>query len=243
MQTRFKKGGLVTLSYTWAKALTNGSTFDYQPQDSLNPQRDYGPANFTQPKIFVASYVYPIPFWQHEHEWYKQVLGGWQLSGITRIANGLPINVIQPSGQSVAGNLVTTANVAQRPNLVGNPYAHNGKQYLNYAAFHAPAPGTYGNLGYNAIKGPLFNNWDAALQKNIAIHEQIGLEFRAEMFNVPNHLSPFVIGSSTSATLGAPQPDGSYQPNVVNGTFANAFGQVTSTTDPRTMEFVLRVHF
>jgi hypothetical protein len=240
MQTHFSKGGLVTLSYTWSKSLTDGSTFDYQPQDSTNIHADYGPANYTQPKIFVASYVYPIPFWQHEHEWYKQVLGGWQLSGITRIANGLPINVIQPSGQSVAGNLVTTANVAQRPNLVGNPYAHNGKQYLNYAAFQVPAAGTYGNLGYDAIKGPLFNNWDAAVQKNIAIHEQMGLEFRAEMFNVPNHLSPFTIGN----TLGSSVAGGSYQPNSSpTGVFQNSFGQVTAATDPRTMEFVLRVHF
>src|SRR6201999_2064445 len=133
--------GLVSLSYTWSKTLTDGSTFDYQPQDSTNIHADYGPSNYSQPKIFVASYVYPLPFWQHEHAWYKQALGGWQLSGITRIANGLPINVIQPSGQSVAGNLVTTANVAQRPNLVGDPYSHGGKQYLNYTAFRAPAAG------------------------------------------------------------------------------------------------------
>jgi hypothetical protein len=245
MQTRFSSGGLATLSYTWSQALTNGSSFDYQPQDSTNIHADYGPASYNQPKIFVASYVYPIPFWQHEHEWYKQALGGWQLSGITRISSGLPINVIQPSGLSVAGNLVTTANVAQRPNLVGNPYAKKGKQYLNPAAFQAPAPGTYGNLGYDAIKGPLFNNWDVALQKNIAIHEQIGMEFRAEMFNAPNHLSPFVIGATSGAVLGAQQSDGSYQANFnpATGAFQNAFGQVTSTTDPRTMEFVLRIHF
>jgi hypothetical protein len=240
MQTRMSNGGLVTLSYTWSKALTDGSSFDYQPQDSTNIHGDYGPASFNQPKIFVASYVYPIPFWQHEHEWYKQIIGGWQISGITRIANGLPINVTQPSGQSVAGNLVTTSSVAQRPNLVGNPYAHNGKQYLNYAAFQVPAAGTYGNLHYDDIKGPLFNNWDAALQKNISIHEQIGLEFRAEMFNVPNHMSFFAV----SGGLGAPQSDGSYQPNYKpTGEFQNSFGQVTSATDPRTMEFVLRVHF
>jgi hypothetical protein len=240
MQTRFSKGGLVTLSWTWSKALTDGSTFDYQPQDSTNIHADYGPASYNQPKIFVASYVYPLPFWQHEHEWYKQVLGGWQVSGITRIASGLPINVTQPSGQSVAGNLVTTSSVPQRPNLVGNPYAHNGKQYLNPAAFAVPAPGTYGNLGYDAIKGPLFNNWDAALQKNIAIYEQIGLEFRAEMFNVPNHMSFFAV----SGGLGAAQSNGTYAPNYnPDGKFNNAFGQVTSATDPRTMEFALRVHF
>jgi hypothetical protein len=241
MQTRFSKGGLVSLSYTWSQALTDGSSFDYQPQNSNNLQADYGPANYNQPKIFVASYVYPLPFWQHEHEWYKQAAGGWQLSGITRIANGLPINVIQPSGLSNAGNLVTTASVAQRPNLVGDPYAHNGKQYLNPAAFAVPAAGTYGNLGYDAIKGPLFNNWDLAVQKNISIYERVGLEFRAEMFNVPNHLSGFVVGN----ILGAAQANGSYQTNfsATNGAFQNSFGQVTSTTDPRTVEFVLRATF
>ncbi|MBS1820748.1 MAG: carboxypeptidase regulatory-like domain-containing protein [Acidobacteria bacterium] len=242
LQTRFSNGGLATVSYTWAKSLTMGSTFDYQPQDSTNLAAEYGPSNYTQPKIFVASYVYPIPFWQHEREWYKQAAGGWQLSGITRISSGIPINVTQPSGLSVAGNLVATSSVAQRPNLVGNPYAHtgNGKQYLNYAAFQAPAPGTYGNLGYDAIKGPLFNNWDVALQKNITLHEQLGMEFRAEMFNAPNHLSPFSIGGG----LGSQQSDGSYQPNFDStGAFKNAFGQVTATTDPRTMEFVLRLHF
>jgi len=238
--TRFKHGGNVNLAFTWSKALTNGSTFDYQPQDSLNPQRDYGASNYNQPKIFVASYVYPFQFWLRDHEWYKKILSGWQISGITRIASGLPINVIQPSGQSVAGNLVTTAAVAQRPNLVGNPYANNGKQYLNYAAFQVPAAGTYGNLGYDAIKGPLFNNWDAALQKNIPIHDSIGAEFRAEMFNVPNHFSSFTVAN----TLGAPQANGSYQSNLgTTGNFQNNFGQVTAATDQRTMELVLRIHF
>lgn len=222
MQTRFKSGGLVTISWTWSQALTMGSTFDYQPQDSYNLAGDYGPANYNQPKILVLSYVYPIPFWQKESEWYKKAIGGWQISGITRIASGLPINVIQASSQSVAGNLVTTSAVAQRPNLVGNPYAKQGKQYLNPAAFAVPAAGTYGNLGYDAIKGPLYNNWDVALQKNIPIYESIGAEFRAEMFNAPNHMSFF---------------------NVANQMGASNFGQITGATDPRTMEFVLRLHF
>ena len=242
LQTRFTHGGLVSLSYTWSQCLANGSSFDYQPQDSYNLGADYGPCSFNQPKIFVASYVYPLPFWQHEHEWYKAALGGWQLSGITRIANGLPINVVQPSGLSIAGNAVTTANVPQRPNLVqgANPYAKNGKQYLSYAAFVQPTAGTYGNLGYDAIKGPLYNNWDVALQKNIPIHESIGAEFRAEMFNAPNHLSPFTIGN----TLGTVQGNGTYQPNSSStGAFQNAFGQVTAAADPRTMEFVLRINF
>ncbi len=68
MQTRFRKGGLVTLSYTWSKCLSMGSAYNYSPQDSNNLAADYGPCSYNQPKIFVASYVYPLPFWQHEHD-------------------------------------------------------------------------------------------------------------------------------------------------------------------------------
>ncbi|MGI4756592.1 MAG: carboxypeptidase regulatory-like domain-containing protein [Janthinobacterium lividum] len=226
-QTRLRQGGLITLSYTWNKALTDGSSFDYQPQNSYDIHADYGPASYTQPKIFVASYVYPIPFWISQDTWYKKVVGGWQVSGLTRIANGLPINVTLPSGAATAsgtGNLVGTNSVAGRPDKVlgVNRYLRQGKQYLTAAAFATPAPGAYGNLKYDDTTGPLYNNWDAALQKNIKLHERVGAEFRAEMFNVPNHLSYFT---------------------VANQLGSSNFGQVTGATDPRTMEFVLRINF
>lgn len=246
-QTRFRRGGLVSVSYTWSKNLTNGSAYNYAPQDSFNLYGDYGPANYSQPQILSVSYVYPLPFWQNQNTWYKQALGGWQVSGITRIASGLPINVTMPafnsgsfSGSAVAGNLTT---VSQRPNRVPgvSPYAKKGKQYLNPAAFAQPAVGTYGNLSYDAIKGPLFNNWDASLQKNFTIYESVKAEFRAEMFNVPNHLSFFSVNSG----LGPIQSDGTFQTNysATSGNFQNAFGQISGTADPRTMEFALRINF
>jgi len=60
------------------------------------------------------------------------------------------------------------------------------------------------------------------LQKNIPIHESVGAEFRMELFNAPNHLSPFTVAN----TLGS-----------------SNFGQVTGASDPRTLEGVFRVHF
>ena len=79
------------------------------------------------------------------------------------------------------------------------------------------------------------------MQKNITFHEGIGMELRVEMFNVPNHLSFFGVNGG----LGAAQANGSYQTNysTTNGNFQNSFGQVTSATDPRTLEGVVRLHF
>jgi hypothetical protein len=182
---------------------------------------EYGPQRYNQPQILVVSYVYPLPFWQTGNEWYKKALGKWSVSGITRISSGLPINVTQPANTSQSGDGVTS--VLERPNLVGNPFAGTGgKQYLNAAAFAIPPAGTFGNLQAYGIKGPRFDNWDASVSKTFPIWEQVGIDFRAEMFNVPNHLSSFTV----SNTLGA-----------------SNFGQVTATTDPRTMEFALKIHF
>ena len=218
---RMRAGGLLSVSYTWSKNLTDAVAYNYNPQDSHNIMGDYGPTNFNQPQILAVSYVYPLPFWQNGSEWYKKALGGWQVSGITRIASGIPINVTQPANTDVSGDGVTA--VLERPNKVGNPFAGvGGKQFLNSAAFAIPAPGTFGNLQTYGTKGPVFDNWDASLQKTFPIYESIGLDFRAEMFNAPNHISYFTVAN----TLGA-----------------SNFGQVTAATDPRTMEFALRVHF
>ena len=94
--------------------------------------------------------------------------------------------------------------------------------FLNPAAFAIPAPGRIGNLGRNALHGPSLSQFDLTVQKRFPIRERKNLEFRAEMFNVPNHLSAFTVSNTLRASN---------------------FGQVTATTDPRTMEFALKVHF
>ncbi len=84
------------------------------------------------------------------------------------------------------------------------------------------AAGTFGDLGAFAIYYPFFNNWDVSLQKTFPVTDRANLAFRAEFFNFPNHLSYTGISDSfTSFT----------------------FGQITGATDPRTMEFALRLSF
>jgi hypothetical protein len=232
---RMRRGGTLNVSYTWAKGLTDAQSYSYLPENTYNPMGDYGPENFTRSQIFVVSYVYPLPFWRTGDQMYKKLLGGWQLSGVTNISTGLPINVIDatgtdPAGDGLAGN--TGPGQPQRPNLTGSPFAtgYEKNQFLNpctptssncFPSFQ-PATSGFGNLQAYGIQTRRFNNWDASLQKSFPITESTGFDFRAEMFNFPNHLSSF--GYST--TLGS----------------AN-FGQVTSATDPRTVEFALRFHF
>jgi hypothetical protein len=221
LRKQFKQGGLVNVAYTWSKGRTDANAYNYQPENSYNLRGDWGPSSYNRNQILVISYVYPLPFWLHGQQWYEKAFGGWQISGLTTIQSGLPLNV------TLASDIAGAGAGSQRPNVIGNPLAGvSGTQYLNPAAFAVPTAGTYGNLGAYAIFGPHTNNWDASLQKSFPIGERINASFRAEFYDFPNHLSYF---------------------NVNTGSFSatppSSFGQVSSATDPRTLSFVMRVSF
>ena len=100
-----------------------------------------------------------------------------------------------------------------------------------------PSLATYGTLPRNFLRGPGYVNFDIAISKTTAITERLKLEFRAEFFNAFNHanfLNPNVIndyqGTYSSGGQGT-------NPN------STLFGQVTSTADPRIIQFALRLSF
>jgi hypothetical protein len=226
MQVSFKKqfnyGGLFTTSYTLANARTDANSYSYQPENSYNLRGDWGPSSYNRRNVLVISYVYPLPFWRTGNELYKKILGGWQISGITTLQSGLPQNI------TLASDIAGAGAGSERPNVVAADVRAgvSGTQFLNPKAFSVPAPGTYGNLGAYAVIGPHTNNWDASLQKTFPIGERVKADFRAEFYDFPNHLSYFSINT------------GSFSANPP----AN-FGQVSATTDPRTLQFALRLSF
>ncbi len=219
---QFAKGGLFNVAYTFAHARTDANAYNYQPMDSYNLRGDWGPSSYNRDNVFVASYVYPLPFWRDANEaLFKKILGGWQISGVTTLQTGLPLNV------TLASDIAGTGIANQRPNLVSSPTAGvSGTQYLNPAAFAVPAAGTFGNLGAYSIFGPPTKNWDASVQKGFPVGEHVNASFRAEVYDFPNHLSFF--GVNTGSFSATPP---------------SSFGQVSSTTDPRTVQFALRLSF
>ncbi|HEY7616457.1 MAG TPA: carboxypeptidase regulatory-like domain-containing protein, partial [Terriglobales bacterium] len=216
MQAQFKKqlrhGGLFNIAYTWSRSMTDSTGWDTVPQDSYNFKVDYSASDFDRRHIFVASYIYPLPFWRATDAWYKKAFGGWQLSGVTTIQTGRPINL------SIAGDTAGIGQGGQRPDLIGDwsTDAGTATRWFNQVAFANPAAGTFGNLGRNALYGPGTHNWDISAQKQFRFTESINLEFRAEAYNAPHHFSYFAVATQLGATN---------------------FGQVTSATDPRTFQF------
>jgi hypothetical protein len=97
---------------------------------------------------------------------------------VTALPTGFAAVVNTPGG----GN---SRNV-RRPNLIGNPYLNNDRNFLDPAAFAAPAAGEWGDLGRNALDGPIFRQLDVILAKRFRFNETMNIEFRTEFFNILN---------------------------------------------------------
>ncbi|MBX3299598.1 MAG: TonB-dependent receptor [Acidobacteria bacterium] len=178
--------------------------------------------------------------------------------GTSTVAQGFVITL--PSGALPAG-FVGALNTpggnasrsTRRPNRVAgvDPYLtlSNGLRYLNPAAFAMPAPGTYGDLERNALKGPSFHQFDLTFQKRFRLNERANIELRSEIFNVFNRANfsnpPSTLPSNLSSSATSQQPGVPYtltnvgQFGVINGTVGRTVGLGTN----RQIQFAARFNF
>ncbi|HEY1800446.1 MAG TPA: TonB-dependent receptor, partial [Terriglobales bacterium] len=183
---------------------------------------DIGPSPWDRTQIAFINFVYQVPFLKNsDNHFLKTAIGGWELSGIITMDSGQPVN-IGVNGQNVASAVPNSGN---RPDVTGKiSYPHTVAAWFNPSVFSMPAPGTYGNLGSDAVRAPGRDNWNLSLFKSFVISEARGsrFEFRAESFNTWNHTQY----TGTSNNLGS-----------------SNFGQVTSAADPRVFQLGAKLIF
>jgi hypothetical protein len=188
---------------------------------------------FSIPQIAQFSFVYELPFGRHRkygtnlNGILDAFAGGWQVNGIYRVDNGLPIQLGLCGGCSV--NLPTYGN--QYPDLLAPlkvAGTGNLNQYFaNPQVVAKPAPYTDGNaprvLPNARIPGT--DNLTASLFKQVPLSFREGarLEIRLEAFNVLNRVQ-----------FAAPDA------NVGDATF----GQITAQANqPRQVQIGLKLYF
>ena len=125
----------------------------------------------------------------------------------------------------------------------------NGTFYINPAAFAVPQPGTFGNLGRDALVGPGISQFDLTLSKKFAVAETKNLEFRAECYNVFNSAVFAAPGGGQprlNDATGIIQPGQPYSQSAAGGTFgaltSTVSNQVGSGTN-RQFQLALRFNF
>jgi hypothetical protein len=210
--------GLVA-NYTWSHSLDDiSSTFSDSLQggsgdvgslgytDFLNPGLDWGNSDFDVRNRLAVSPIWETPWYKSGGGWKTQVLGGWLLSSIATIRTGIPFSVF---------DLTNVENFYTIPRLtpssavkfkVGSPQ-NVGPNTFNVLSVPVPAsfaplnselglsdfgPFPSGMTLRNSFRGPGAWNIDLALGKKFAVTERIGLEFRAEGFDIFNHHNYYV---------------------------------------------------
>jgi hypothetical protein len=164
----------------------------------------------------------------------EKVFGGWDLSGIGTVRTGVPVNVTVSRSASALPDGNPTS--PPRPDLVPGvsllpPGGQTPTAWINPAAFAIPVNGTWGNAGRNLVRAPGLWQIDTALTKHNQISERMGIEFRAEAFNLLNH-----------SQLGLPN---------ANFSALGSFGRITQplnpgatgTGTPRQFQLMLRLSF
>ena len=225
---RHTSGRLQTLvGYTFSKSLDDSSGYGEQ-YNPVDPRLSRGLSAFDQTHNFVLSYNYSLPVDKLPGP--KRLTNGWQFSGITRFATGIPVDLIEGDDHSLLGTIntgpqplpVDTPNFAGGPLGITNPRTSANHAYFNTSLFTESAIGVEGNANRRFFHGPGTNDWNMALLKDTHLTETINLQFRAEFFNIFNH-AQFLT------------PSGNINSSV--------FGLITNASDPRIGQIGLKLQF
>jgi Carboxypeptidase regulatory-like domain len=201
-EKRFGDGLSYLLSYAFSKHID-----DFPGTTPFGPEGyDRGRSTFDRTHILAINGIYELPFGRGRkflsdaHPVVNGILGGWQLAGIYNFTSGSPLTFTAPG--ATLGNGRNT-----RPNQIGELEVDNpsASLWFNPQALVAPPLYAFGSSGIGIIDGPGVHVLDTSLTKNFYIREDKFLQFRWEMFNMPNHVNlgnpNTTIGVSTTGQI------------------------------------------
>ena len=240
VQRRRARGITIQGNYTYSHCIDTGYTDIIQTNGVMVPERrgaNRGNCELDRRHNFNMSTVYETP--QFANPFMRVLVTGWRVSGIVRALSGPMFSINTGIDRALTGTTFNPTNPQsdQRPNQVlPSPYMPDksiANGWLNLAAFVQPALGTYGTMGRSNIVGPGSIRIDMGLVRIFRVRERQSLEFRAEAFNVANHVNAC---SSLSGQQGAPA---CMDTNLSDATF----GRILAAADPRIMQMALKFVF
>ncbi|RRA49582.1 carboxypeptidase regulatory-like domain-containing protein [Acidipila sp. EB88] len=239
---RVTRGLTLGIAYTWSRNLSDQSNDRGTANtDTYDPKLDYGPTTLNTPNVFIANYVYQLPFFAQQHGILGHTLGGWEVSGITTFESGHSATVTQAgdpfacvaSTTSATGCVAGTypgglgiatpnADIAPRPDQVAPVHMTKTQgQWFSTASF-AKAVGHFGTERTGSFLGPGIENWDLGAMKNVDFKERYRFQFRGEFFNAFNHANFDDVDTNLNDA---------------------SFGQVTTTHLPRRIQLGAKLYF
>ncbi|MBK5257145.1 MAG: TonB-dependent receptor [Vicinamibacteria bacterium] len=213
LNKRMSHGVQAGLAYTLSRFKSNNdeslgvgaitSSAPQIPQDYFDISSEYALSVFDRTHRLSVNYIWEIP--GPKSGVLKQIIGGWQLSGVTSYQSGQPFGIL--TGQDTNGN----GGGGDRPNLTGSGsfdwdsehkgFTNNGFYTVPRGSNGAVLPFSLGNgnAQKTAHRGARSVNTDASLAKNFTFRGK-RLNVRIDAFNLFNQDDYGVPVTSMSST-------------------------------------------
>jgi len=209
LQKRFHGGGTLLAAYTWAKLMSNTDTITSwlegggvgAVQDWNNLAREWSLSSQDVTHRLIISYVLDLPIGRGKPylgnlpSIANKAISGWGVDGVTTFQTGFPVNINAAQNNTVGGY-----GAGLRPNVVNGCHKATsgsadsrvkGGGWINASCFQQPADWTFGNESRvdGTLRAQGIGNFDFAAFKNTNFgpSERMGIQFRAEFFNIFNH--------------------------------------------------------
>ena len=230
---RLSHGLSVLANFTYSKCMTNGrdflnataiGSFRAATLPGFGIAGDYGACDFDIPRVVHLSGTYELPvgrdrmFLNHASRLVDAALGGWSTNFIFTAEDGQPGTIrCSVTTTTTYGCFVNPVAGVNRYTKSPNPTAATGgflvSNFLNPAAFaNAPVATVNGQTDYSPLgggpsqyRGPAFRRLEFSVFKNFRITERVGVQFRAETFNLtntPNFANPSSTSLASPASFG-----------------------------------------
>lgn len=212
---RFSKGWQAGAAYTYSRFLSNNDASlsenstdasSQRPQSAFDYEAEWSRSQFDRPHRFVASWIWEIP--GPRSGALGQILGGWQVSGVTQGQSGRPFTVFTGVDSNGDGS---TPDRPNRNGSCGVTWDDEHKGFTNEGCYTTPL-GTNGlplangqgdgSAPRNSERGAPFWNTDLSLLKRFRTGRW-QLLLRADLFNAFNQDSYDVpVANMSSPSLG-----------------------------------------
>lgn len=251
-EKRYSQGVWLLTSYTLSKLLTDADIIQSTSTAGgasgvISPfemERNKALAFEDVPQTLSAAFIYELPFGRGKRFLNKmgaadKLLGGWGFNTIFRVQSGTPF-FFRSGACTVPGQFQVACIPAILPGA--DPFAQTKGEFdpAKGALFNANAFENPGSFDFYYGQGPRvsnvrgfgYHNQDFTLFKRTQITERVGVEFRAEFFNMWN----WHILTCTSHCFGG----GAFDNDVASPAFGEWNGAVSS---PRTIQFGAKFTF
>ena len=244
-QKRYTNGLSFLVAYTLSKTMSNTDTgfsvFNFGSENKFNQKSEWSIGSNDQTHLVAISTVYELPIGPGKKLLNKSgllaknVLGGWQVTGVFQYASGTPLAIYANDNDPfLNGFNRANFNPGTSLNVNYNNY-YKGLPVFNTAAFSNPgfaqgnAPRQIG-----ALRNPFNANENLGLAKKFFFGERVSAELRIEFFNVLNRMQ--ICGPDNSFQDGA----GNF--GVVNPNFSGGSNTCQGNT-PRQGQGFFKVSF